>query len=155
MKSLELPSGSIVLAPDQVPDSVYVLRRGYLGIFDRLERLMTVVYKEEPFGLEAIFDLKTFMYAKALIQIEVEMYDPDEFLQSLRSSSRVDLLRILSRRIQHVKRRYHLKADERMRDLIKDFKDNGLSNNEIRSMALNFSVSDALAFERVKGEFGV
>ncbi len=155
MKSLELPSGSILIAPDQVPDSVYILKKGLLGIFDKLERLMAFVYKEESFGLESIFEMKSFMNIKSLTQVEIDMYEPKEFLDSLNSVKREMLLKVISNRIWYVKRRYPLKADERIRDIIKELKDNGISPGEISSIALNLSVSDALAFERIKGEYGI
>ncbi len=155
MKSLELPSGSILIAPDQVPDSVYILKKGLLGIFDKLERLMAFVYKEESFGLESIFEMKSFMNIKSLTQVEIDMYEPKEFLDSLNSTKKEILLKVISNRIWYVKRRYPLKADERIRDIIKELKDNGISPGEISSITLNLSVSDALAFERIKGEYGI
>ncbi len=155
MRSLDLPSGSVIITPEQVPDSVYVLKRGLVGIFDKLERLMTIVYREEPFGLEALFGMKSFMYIKALLPIEVETYEPSEFKENLRPNMRLDTLRVLSRRLWYVKRRYNLTSEERMRDVIREMLDEGISSGEISAMALNLSVSDALAFERVRGEFGV
>ncbi len=155
MKSLELPSGSILIAPDQVPDSVYILKRGLLGIFDNLERLMSFIYKEESFGFESIFEMKSFMYVKSLTQVEVDMYEPQEFLESLNPAKKEAILKSMSNRIWYVKRRYPLSADERIRDIIKELKDNGISSGEISVIALNLSVSDALAFERIKGEYGM
>ena len=155
MKFLELPSGSILIAPDQTPDSVYILKRGFLGIFDKLERLMAFIYKEESFGLESIFEMKSFMHVKSLTQVEIDMYEPQEFLDSLNPSKKEALFKTLSNRIWYVKRRYPLKADERIRDIIKELKDNGISSGEISAIALNLSVSDALAFERIKGEYGI
>ncbi len=155
MKSLELPSGSILIAPDQVPDSVYILKRGLLGIFDNLERLMSFIYKEESFGFESIFEMKSFMYVKSLTQVEVDMYEPQEFLDNLNPAKKEMILKSLSNRIWYVKRRYPLSADERIRDIIKELKDNGVSSGEISVIALNLSVSDALAFERIKSEYGI
>ncbi len=155
MRSLDLPPGSVIITPEQVPDSVYVLKRGLVGIFDKLERLMTIVYREEPFGLEALFGMKSFMHIKALLPIEVETYEPSEFKENLRPNMRLDALRVLSRRLWYVKRRYNLTSEERMRDVIREMLDEGISSGEISAMALNLSVSDALAFERVRGEFGV
>ena len=155
MKSLELPSGSILIAPDQIPDSVYILKRGILGIFDKLERLMAFIYKEESFGLESIFEMKSFMHVKSLTQVEIDMYEPQEFLSNLNSSKKEAIFKVLSSRIWYIKRRYPLKADERIRDIIKELKDNGMSSGEISAIALNLSVSDALAFERIKGEYGI
>ncbi len=155
MKSLELPSGSILIAPDQVPDSVYILKRGLLGIFDNLERLMSFIYKEESFGFESIFDMKSFIYVKSLTQVEVDMYEPQEFLDNLNPAKKEMILKSLSNRIWYVKRRYPLSADERIRDIIKELKDNGVSSGEISVIALNLSVSDALAFERIKSEYGI
>ena len=155
MRSLDLPSGSVIVTPNQVPDSVYVLKKGLVGIFDKLERLMAIVYREEPFGLEALFGIKAFMYVKALLPIEAEMYEPDEYRENMKPNTRREILKSILRRHWYVKRRYSLTSEERMRDIVKELKDGGVSNGEISAMALNLSVSDALAFERIRGEFGV
>ena len=155
MRSLELPPGSYVVAAGQPPDSVYVLKRGIAGIFDKLERLLAIVYKEESFGLEALFGFKSPVHVKSLSAIEVDMYEPDEFKDLLNENLRMKTIKEASRRLWEMKRRYNLEAEDRMRDLLKEMVDSGLGKSEVASAAVNLSVSDALAFERVRGEFGV
>ena len=155
MRSLELPPGSYVVAAGQQPDSVYVLKKGISGIFDKLERLLAIVYKEESFGLEAIFGFKSPVHVKSLSAVEIDMYEPDEFKDLLNENFRMKIIKEAARRLWEMKRRYNLEAEDRMRDLLKEMIDSGLGKNEVASVAISLSVSDALAFERVRGEFGI
>jgi CRP-like cAMP-binding protein len=155
MRSLDLPSGSILVAPGQPPSNVYVVKKGLAGIFDRLERLMAFVYKEESFGVEALFEMTSFMFVKALVPTEVEAYEPDEYRDILKGGARIELLKSLARKVRDVDKRYPLSSDDRIRDILKELLSNGWPKNELSSIVVNLSVSDALAFERVRGEYAI
>ncbi len=155
MRSLDLPVGSILVFPDQVPDSVYILRMGYMGIFDRMDRLLAYIKRDEIFGLEALFSRKSSVGFRAISNVELDLYEPEEFKEELDLEKKEFVLRNLSRWAYLIKRRYPLSAELRLREIIRDMVDEGVPSEVIRSLPLSLSVGDSIAFERVIEEFQI
>ncbi len=155
MRSLDLPLGSIVMVRDRIPDGIYSLKKGLMGVFDKMNRLMMVIYKDEYFGIEALYGEKSQFEMRSMSNVDIEIYDLDEFRKMLNLELKGNLVSQLAKRLFLLERRYNLTADVRMRDIIRELLDKGVPGEIIRSLPLSLGANDSLAFERVIVEFNV
>ncbi len=155
MRSLELPLGSIVMMRERVPDGVYSLKMGMMGMFDKMNRLLAVIYKDEFFGLESLYGMKSQFEIRSISNVDMDIYDPDEFRSQLDLEKKGATLNQIARRLTMVERRNGLTAEVRMRDILREMLDNGVPKDVIESLPLSLGANDSLAYERVVVELGI
>ena len=155
MKSLDLPPGSIVVVHGRVPDGVYSVKRGIMGIFDRLDRLLAVVRRDEMFGFESLKELKSPVTVRSLSNVELDIYEVDEFRSSLDVEKKAAVLRNIAKVVNTIRRRYPLPSEVRMRDIIKELLNAGVQKDIVENLPLSLSVNDSLAFNKVIPEFNL
>ncbi len=154
MRSLELPTGSVLITIHTQPDGIYLVKNGLAGLFDRFERLLSVVYKGDIIGFESVYSAIVMYTVKSLTFVELEHYDVDEFKKSLDDEKRLDILKNYARYKWNIKKRYDMDTEERMRDIIRELKDMEVEETYYDQMIVGLTINDALIFEKVRGEEG-
>jgi len=152
MRSLELPAGSVLIMSKGCPDGVYALRKGLIGMFDRLDRLMIVIYQGESFGYEAMYGLSAMYTTKSLTFVEVDLYEPSEYRERLDGGAKKKVLKTVARWEWLVHKRYALKTEDRMKDILRELKDMDVSEAAMNQILVSLDINDALAFEKLRGE---
>ena len=152
MRSLELPSGSILVNPLTKPDGVYEVKGGLVGVFDRFERLLMVLYESDLFGLESLFDMSCSYMVRSLSFVELSHYDVEEFKGKLDGDLRRKVVEEMARWKFYIERRYDMESGERIRDIYNEMKDRGVEQSVLEQVVVGLSLSDALEFEKIRGE---
>jgi len=152
MRSLELPAGSVLITPESYSDGVYVVKKGLVGIFDKLSRLIVVVYRDEVFGLESIYQMTTMYMVKTLTFVEMNMYDPVEFKIFLNEERRRNIIKQIAKWSGLSEERYQMSAENRLSDILKELKRNGIDESYIDQITVSLGINDALVFERIRRE---
>ena len=152
MRSLELPAGSVLIMSKTTPDGVYVLRKGLIGVFDRLDRLLIVVYENEGFGYESLFGMEVMYNVKSLTFVELDLYEPSEFRERLDERGKRGVLRTLAHWEWLLSKRYNMDTEGRMNDILMELKDKEVSEASMNQVLVSLDINDAMAFEKLRGE---
>jgi len=152
MRSLELPAGSVLIASRSYPDGVYVVKKGLVGLFDRLDRLIIVVYRDDIFGLESIYNMVTMYMVKTLTFVEMDMYDPQEFQSSLDGEKRRNIMKQVAKWNWLSEKRYQMSTENRLNDILNELKNAAVDEAYMDQIIVSLELNDALVFERIRRE---
>ncbi|MCD6449081.1 MAG: hypothetical protein J7L34_01055 [Thermotogaceae bacterium] len=152
MRSLELPAGSVLIASRSYPDGVYVVRKGLVGLFDSLGRLIIVVYRDEVFGLESISKMVNKYVVKTLTFAEIDMYNLGEFEHFLDGEKRKNILKQIAKWNWLAEKRYQMNTEDRLADILKELKSVAIDESYMDQILVSLELNDALIFERIRRE---